>query len=305
MRTEFIKTLCNEAENDDRIWLLTGDLGYSVIESFADRFPDRYLNIGVAEQNMIGIASGLAISGKIVFTYSIANFPIMRCLEQIRNDLCYHNVNVNIVAVGGGLEYGAAGYTHHAIEDIAVMRAMPNMTVLAPGDPVETRLATRALVKQKGPCYLRLGKAVEPKIYERTPVFDIGKPIKIKDGKDVTLISTGAILKETIDASESLEKDGVSTCVLSMHTLKPVNSHSLINSLDTKLIVTIEEHSEIGGLADTVGTIMIGLGDKIPKILTINTGRGYKDSIGSQNYLRNIYGLTSAQIKKRVIESLN
>ena len=144
MRTAFTETLCKLAEQNQRIWLLTGDLGFSVLERFAERFPGRYVNMGVAEQNMMGVAAGLALCGKVVFTYSIANFPVMRCLEQIRNDVCYHNLNVKIVAVGGGVAYGAMGYSHHAVEDLAVMRAMPNMTVLAPGDAVEARLVTEA-----------------------------------------------------------------------------------------------------------------------------------------------------------------
>src|SRR5437763_8263703 len=157
------------AEEDERIWLLSGDLRYSVLERFAQKYPERFINVCVAEQNMMGVAAGLAMSGKTVFTYSIANFPVMRCLEQIRNDVCYHNLNVKIVAVGGGLAYGPAGYTHHALEDLAVMRAMPGMTVLAPGDPVEARLATTALADRQGPCYLRLGKAGEPLVHRQQP----------------------------------------------------------------------------------------------------------------------------------------
>jgi len=190
MRTAFIETLCELAEQDERIWLLTGDLGYSVLEQFAERFPDRFVNVGVAEQNMTGVAAGLALCGKIVFTYSIANFPTLRCLEQIRNDVCHHNLNVKIVAVGGGLAYGAQGYTHHAIEDLAVMLALPNMTVIAPGDSVEVRLATRAIVDWPGPCYLRLGRAGERIVHQTEPEFQIGKAIVLQQGSDVTLIST-------------------------------------------------------------------------------------------------------------------
>ncbi|RLA96545.1 MAG: transketolase, partial [Deltaproteobacteria bacterium] len=138
MRTAFIETLYELAEKDDRIWLLTADLGYSVLERFADRFPERFLNVGIAEQNMVGIATGLALSGNIVFIYSIANFPTLRCVEQIRNDVCYHNTDVKIVALGGGFTYGTLGVTHHATEDLAIMRSLPNMRVVAPGDPVET-----------------------------------------------------------------------------------------------------------------------------------------------------------------------
>src|SRR5437660_421122 len=143
MRTSFIETLCALANEDERIWLLTGDLGYSVLEPYARAFPNRYVNIGVAEQNMAGIAAGLARCGKIVFTYSIANFPTLRCLEQIRNDVCYHGANVKVVAVGGGLAYGALGASHHATEDLAILRSLPGLVVAAPGDPLETALIRR------------------------------------------------------------------------------------------------------------------------------------------------------------------
>ena len=305
MRTAFIQTLCEEAKHDDRIWLLTGDLGYSVLESFANRFPDRYLNVGVAEQNMAGLAAGLALTGKIVFIYSIANFPIMRCLEQIRNDICYHNINVNIVSVGGGLEYGTAGYTHYAIEDLAVMRSMPNMTVVSPGDPIETSLAIKAIIKQQGPCYLRLGKAGEPIVYNTQPNFEIGKPIKIKGGKDVTLLSTGGMLKETIDASELLEKDGISAGVLSMHTVKPINSKFVLESLNTKLTVVIEEHSSIGGLGSAIADILVKTNGNYPQLLAINIGSALPEKVGSQIWLRNKYGLDAQSIYQRVREKIN
>jgi transketolase C-terminal domain/subunit len=148
MRGAFVDALMALAEHDERVWLLTGDLGYTVLERFRDRFPDRFVNAGVAEQNMTGVAAGLALSGNVVFTYSIANFPTIRCLEQVRNDVCYHNLDVKIVAVGGGVVYGPLGYTHHAIEDLAIMRALPNVAVVAPGDPVEVRLAVPAIARQ-------------------------------------------------------------------------------------------------------------------------------------------------------------
>src|SRR5207302_4164775 len=185
-RTAFFKTLLEMAEHDDRVTLVVGDLGFGVVESFAQRFPKRFLNAGVAEQNMTGIAAGMALSGKVVFTYSIANFPILRCLEQIRNDVCYHNANDKIVAVGGGLAYGSLGSTHHATEDLAIMRALPRMVVVAPGDPVEVEQATRALRAHAGPCYLRLGRAGEPIIHSSGVAFKLGKAIRVREGRDVT-----------------------------------------------------------------------------------------------------------------------
>lgn len=257
MRTAFIETLTELAEQDERIWLLTGDLGYSVLEKFAERFPKRYVNVGVAEQNMTGVAAGLAMCGKIVFTYSIANFPTMRCLEQIRNDVCYHNVNVKVVSVGGGLAYGPLGYTHHGVEDLAVMRALPNMAVVAPGDPVEARLATRAVAEWDGPCYLRLGKAGEPAVYDSEPEFKIGVPTLVRGGgRDVTLVSTGGALKVAVETARVLEGRGVSASVVDLHTLRPIDWEALRSLVTTPVVATIEEHSVVGGLGSAVSEVL-------------------------------------------------
>ncbi|MEM4725081.1 MAG: transketolase C-terminal domain-containing protein, partial [Candidatus Hadarchaeum sp.] len=181
----------------------------------------------------------------------------MRCLEQIRNDVCYHNLNVKIVAVGGGLAYGSAGYTHHAVEDLAVMRAMPNMTVLAPGDPVETRLATRAVVDWPGPCYLRLGKAGEPVVHVTPPRFEIGKAIVAREGKDVALISTGSALATAMEVAKQLALRNIQAKVVSMCTVKPLDEVGLRQIVqETNKVVTMEEHSEIGGLRSAVGEIL-------------------------------------------------
>lgn len=256
MRMAFIDTLNDLAARDERIWLLCGDLGFSVLESFAQRFPERYVNVGVAEQNMTGLAAGLALSGKIVFTYSIANFPVMRCLEQIRNDVCYHRANVKIVAVGGGLAYGPAGYTHHATEDLAVMRVLPDMTVLAPGDPVETRLLTIASVERPGPCYLRLGKSHEPVVHISQPAVQIGKSILMRNGNDGTLVSTGATLRMTMEAADDLAARGIIVSVLSMPSVSPLDKDALlVAAKETGRIVTVEDHG-IGGLGSAVAEVL-------------------------------------------------
>lgn len=306
MRTAFIKTLCELAEQDDRIWLLTGDLGYSVLENFSQRFPKRYINMGVAEQNMTGVAAGLALEGKTVFTYSIANFPVMRCLEQIRNDVCYHNLNVKVVAVGGGVAYGAAGYTHHAVEDLAVMRAMPNMTVLAPGDPVEVQLATRAIVDWQGPCYLRLGKGGEPIIHQIEPVFEIGKSIVMREGNDVTLISTGGILSEVVSAAEQLAPQ-IQARVLSMPTVKPLDRDVLLKAAgETKLLVTVEEHSAVGGLGSAVALILSTTSkSKDFDLLTLSLNDAPQQTAGSQRYFRQLFNLESAKIAQTIQEHLD
>lgn len=301
MRTAFSETLCELAESDERIWLLCGDLGYSVLERFSDRFPARFINVGVAEQNMMGLATGLALSGKIVFAYSIANFPVMRCLEQIRNDVCYHKANVKIVAVGGGLSYGPAGYTHHAIEDLAIVRAMPNMTVIAPGDPIETRLATRAIVEHQGPCYLRLGKAGEPVIHQAGPEFVLGRAIVVREGKDVTLITTGGMLKVAVDAADLLAASGTGARVLSMHTIKPIDVDAIVHAAqETGGIATIEEHQVLGGLGSSVADVLQDAEIKVDRFWRFGIANTIERNVGSQDYLRQQFGLTAQDIVKRL-----
>ncbi|MCH7604812.1 transketolase, partial [Patescibacteria group bacterium] len=214
MRTSFIKTVEELAARDKDIFFVTGDLGYNVIENFVKKFPAQFVNAGVAEQNMTGMAAGMALSGKTVFTYSIANFPSLRPLEHIRNDICYNNANVKIVSIGAGFQYGGLGASHHATEDIAIMRALPNMVVISPADGIDTELATKAIVEYEGPCYLRLG--IDYGLQEPYD-FEIGKAHTPKDGKDITLISTGNMLKEALKAAEELEKEGIEARVLNMH----------------------------------------------------------------------------------------
>jgi transketolase len=289
VRTAFIETLTALAERDPRIWLLTADLGYSVLERFAARVPGRYVNVGVAEQNLIGLAAGLARSGKIPFVYSIANFPTLRCLEQIRNDVCYHEGNVKIVAVGGGLAYGAQSYTHHGLEDLGVMRLLPGMTVVAPADPVETRLATEAIAEHSGPCYLRLGKASEPVLHVAPPAFALGKAITVRDGTDLTFISTGGMLQEVLQAADELQRAGKSVRVLSMHTLKPLDEEAILAAArETNAIVTAEEHSVTGGLGSAVADVLAQARVRMPVFQKYGIPDELHHQIGSQAYLRRV-----------------
>ena len=303
MRTAFIETLCELAQRDKRIWLLCGDLGYSVLERFADRFPERFLNIGVAEQNMMGIAAGLARGGKIVFTYSIANFPVMRCLEQIRNDIGYHAANVKIVAVGGGLAYGSAGYTHHGVEDLAVMRVMPNMTVVAPGDPIETRLATRAVATHDGPCYLRLGKGGEPVVHASPPAFSVGCALTLREGRDIVFISTGAILPVVVAASDALARDGVQAGIVSMPTLRPLDQTTVLRAAENaSLVVSVEEHLIYGGLGSAIAEVLAGSATTA-RLLRLGLSE-IPNAIGAQAYLRAMSGLDATEIAATVRASL-
>ncbi len=301
MRTAFIKTLFDLTKQDDRINLIVGDLGYSVVEPFQKEFPSRFINAGVAEQNMTGIAAGLALSGKIVFTYSIANFPTLRCLEQIRNDICYHRANVKIVAVGGGFAYGALGMTHHATEDLAIMRSLPNMLVMAPGDPVEAKLVTEAIVAHEGPCYLRLGKTGEPKVHQKEPDFKLGKAIPIKDGTDITLISTGGMLYNTVKAAEKLEQKGLSLRVLSMPTVKPLDKEAILKAVgETSAIFTVEEHSIIGGLGGAVAEVLAESENSGVYFKRLGIESTFVSQVGNQEYLREFFGLSPEGIYNSV-----
>ena len=301
MRTAFIKELFELAKQDERIVLIVGDLGFGVVTPFIEQLPRQFLNAGVAEQNMTAMAAGMALSGKIAFTYSIANFPTMRCLEHVRNDVCYHHANVKIVSVGGGFTYGAMGATHHALEDLAVMRAMPGLMVVAPGDPVEARAATRAVTAYPGPCYLRLGKAGEPVVHQTAIEFALGKAIRMRDGRDATLISIGGILQNTVRAAERLAKEGIETRVLSMHTLKPLDTEAVLAAArETRAIFTVEEHSILGGLGSAVAELLAEA--EGPKVVfkRIGVPPGFSPHIGSQEYMQECHGLTDEGIAKSV-----
>lgn len=293
MRTAFITALEGAAAADPRITLVVGDLGYSVVDSFAARFPRQFINAGVAEQNMTGLAAGLALSGRIVVTYSIANFPVLRCLEQIRNDVCYHKANVKVVAVGGGFAYGTLGVSHHATEDLAVMRALPEMTVVAPGDPVEAAHATRAVLDRPGPCYLRLGKAGEAVVHGAGVEFALGRAIEVRRGDALTLIVTGGLLPSVMHVAQELSRQHrLEARVLSMHTLKPLDEAAVLAAAsETGLVVTIEEHSTIGGLGSAVAELLAQ--SEVPtRFKALGIRSEYQRAVGSQGHLRAAYGLS-------------
>lgn len=305
MRTAFIDTLLNMARLDSRIMLVVGDLGFGVVTSFRDDLPDQFVNAGVAEQNMTGMAVGMALSGKIVFTYSIANFSTVRPLEQIRNDVCYHQANVCIVAVGGGLSYGALGASHHATEDLALMRALPNLMVVAPGDPIEAREATRALISHQGPAYLRLGRAGEPVVHNAKIDFELGKAIKVRDGSDVALITTGGMLHNAVRAADQLEKDGIQAAVLSMHTVKPLDQVAVIQAAtDYPAVFTIEEHNIIGGLGSAVAETLAEQGTLPCLFKRIGIDDRFVTEVGDQKHLLAYYGLDANGIVQVVKTTL-
>jgi transketolase len=305
MRTAFIETLLEMALEDSRIVLVTGDLGFGVVFPFKEQLPNQFVNAGVAEQNMVGMAAGMALDGKIVFTYSIANFGVLRCLEQIRNDICYHQANVRVLSIGAGVAYGSLGPSHHATEDIAIMRALPNMLVVAPGDPIETRLATRALIDYEGPAYLRLGRANEPVVHPIEPEFRLGKAICVSQGTDVTLISTGGMLFNTVGAAAALLDHGIQCRVLSMHTVKPLDVECVLAAArDTTAIFTVEEHSIVGGLGSAVAEVLLEADLRPRYFKRIGLNNTFTSIVGDQSYLHSQYGLNIEGIVSAVLKTL-
>lgn len=301
MRDAFIKKLSEMAAANPRIMLITGDLGFGVLDDFAKRFPKQYLNCGVAEQNMAGLASGLALDGRIVYTYSIGNFPTLRCLEQLRNDACYHGANVNVVAIGGGFSYGSLGFSHHATEDISILRALPGMTVLSPGDLWETIEATQALANKSGTGYLRLDKSNASPTNKPGEVFTLGKIRTIREGTDVTLAVTGGILGVALKAADTLAAAGINARVLSIHTIKPLDADTLVKAArETGGIVSVEEHTIHGGLGGAIAETCLEAGAAPKFFYRLGLRAGFTTVVGSQDYLRAHYELDEKTLVTKV-----
>jgi len=296
VRKAFVDALHELADDDERVWLLTGDLGYSVLEPFAARFPARFVNVGVAEQNLVGVAAGLALDGKIVFVYSIANFPTLRCLEQLRNDVCYHRAAVKIAAVGGGLTYGPHGYTHHAVEDLAILRSLPHLAVAAPGDPVEARLATHAAARWPGPAYLRLGRAGEPLAHAAEPHFALGEVVRVREGTDVLLVTAGALLVPALDAANRLEAEtGRRAAVWSCPWLKPFDRAAFEEAAARfRVILTAEEAVTDGGLGGAVAEVLAELPSPRARLRRLGLPTAPLERSYSQAGARALLGLDAA-----------
>lgn len=305
MRKAFVDALMQLCEKDSKIMLLTGDLGFSVFEKFKERFPEQYLNAGVAEANLVGMAAGLSLEGYKVFIYSIATFLVYRTLEQIRNDLCYQNLPVIVVGVGGGLAYGNAGPSHHATGDIAVMSSLPNMTVICPGDPAEVHQTMKEITGIRGPVYLRLNRSKDPIIHENgISNFKIGKALIVNQGKDVLLISTGNTLEIGHKVLQQLTSKGFSVELISMHTIKPFDQETFLNEIKGKrLVVTIEEHTKYGGLFSNISSLLVENGISI-NLLPVYLPDSFVNVSSSQGHLRSLYGLDASSIESKVLRML-
>ncbi len=297
MRTAFITQLIEEAQTNDKVFLIVGDLGFSVVEPFAQKFPDRFLNVGIAEQNMIGIAVGLAMEGYNVYVYSIGNFPTLRCMEQIRYDVAYHNLSVKIIAVGGGYAYGSLGASHHATEELGMMRTIPNMIVAAPGDPVEAKAITTFSVNNTSPMYIRLGKAGEPVVHQQSiNNIQSGQILTIRESSSakIAVMTTGAMLDYAINFINNYHID---CSVYSCPFIKPIDEKKLIAIADQyKKIITLEEHQLSAGFSSALieqynDLFAQGIIQRYPIIIRRGINNKFYSMSGSQQYLRNKAGI--------------
>ena len=302
MRDAFVRALMREAAADPRLTLITGDLGFGVLKPFWETYPDQFVNAGIAEQGMTGLAAGLARTGRTVLTYSIGNFPTLRCIEQIRNDCAYHDANVKIVCVGGGFVYGSLGMSHHATEDMAVLRALPGVTVFTPGDPAEVEAVVPVMLRTPGTCYLRLGRGGEPMLHDG-PVTDwtLPRALTLRQGTDVALLSAGGILTQTVSAARLLQEQGVSAEVVSFPCLKPIDREKLMELAGRfRHLVTVEEHSIVGGFGSAVCEVIAETGMPC-RVHRIGMEDVYSCIVGTQQYLRSQYRMDDRAICERTL----
>lgn len=302
-REAYGNALAEYGEKYDLV-VLDADLSKSTkTDTFKKKFPERFFNIGIAESNMMGIAAGIATTGKTVFASSFAMFAAGRAFEQIRNSICYPKLNVKIGATHAGISVGEDGATHQAIEDIAIMRAIPNMTVISPADAIETKYAVEASIKHNGPVYLRLGRLAVPMLYnENEYKFEIGKGIKLTDGNDVTIISTGLMAHEAMEARNILSEEGINARVINIHTIKPIDSEIIIKAAkETGAIVTAEEHNVVGGLGSAVAEV---LAQNYPTPMKMVGVEDIFGRSGKPKDLMEYYGLTAKNIAEKVKEAI-
>ena len=302
MRDAFTRALMREAAKDPKLTLVTGDLGFGVLRPFWETYPDQFVNAGIAEQSMTGLAAGLAMTGRTVLTYSIGNFPTLRCIEQIRNDCAYHDANVKVVCVGGGFVYGSLGMSHHATEDIAVLRALPGVTVFTPGDPAEVEAIVPVMLRTPGACYLRLGRGGEPIVHENAVEgWTLPKALTLREGADVALLSAGGILTQTAAAADLLADQGVSAEVVSFPCVKPIDREKLAELAQRfRHIVTVEEHSIVGGFGGAVCEALAELGSGC-RVHRIGLNDVYSTVVGTQQYLREEYEMDKQAICRRTL----
>lgn len=301
MRTAFINQLVEEAKTNEKIFLMVGDLGFNVVEKFRDAYPDRFLNAGIDEQNMVGVAVGLSMQGYNVYIYSIGNFPTLRCMEQIRYDIAYNNANVKIVSVGAGYAYGSLGASHHATEELGMMRTIPDMVVCSPSDPYEAKEITTISSSYKGPMYIRLGKAGEKNVFPGVEKLTIGEMHEYRDnGSSNLLLVTGSIMDYAV---KWVEENKVDTDIYSVPFIKPMNGAMLSRLVQSHPnIVVLEEHQKSCGLGSAIVEQLSdmysdGVLKKYPSVRRIAIKDTFYSVSGNQAYLRKVAGL---ELKKEL-----
>ncbi len=300
MRQAFFSFLQQNAIKDRDICLLTANLGFKLFDDFRSRLPDQFIDVGVAEQNMIGLASGLALSGKKPYCYSIIPFLLMRAYEQIRIDIARQSLNVKLIGVGGGFTYGLEGFTHHALEDLAIMRVMPGMHVVVPADKKEAEQLVSLMYNYDHPVYIRLDRNQEPAVHTSAPDFRIGKGLVLSYGKDVAIFAIGSMVYQAKLAQGELEKQGISVSLINMHTLKPLDTELIKDcAVSHRMVLTVEEHSIIGGLGSAVAEV---LAESNAQCLfkRIGVPEELSPVMGQVKFLREYYGLSAQNIVKIV-----
>ena len=306
MRNAFAKAVTELSDSHPELVLLAGDIGNRLFDKFKEKYPSRFYNCGVAEANMTGVASGLAASGLYPITYTITPFNTVRCLEQIRLDVCYPNLPVIVVGTGAGLSYAGLGATHHSMEDIAILRTLPNMHVVCPADPVEVSLAVKDALRLKRPTYIRLGKKGEPVIHLTEPKFEIGRGIVMCEGSDVAILGVGNMLPVALEAAAQLQLQGVSAKVVSLHTIKPLDT-TLLKQLfaEHQLVVVLEEHGLIGG----AGSAVLEWGNAnradLGKLVCFGGPDCFLSACGDQEEARILLGLTPEKITEQILGRLD
>lgn len=304
MRTAYLDTLFKLASMDKNVFALISDNGAIVYDEYRQKLGTQYFNLGISEENMLGVAAGMANCGKIPFAYTIGAFLAYRALEFIRNDICLQNMNVKIVATGAGMIYSALGPTHHSTEDLGCIRSLPNLTILSPASPMEVSKATKAAYEYVGPVYMRIGTNREQEIYEQDYQFEIGKGVTIHDGMDITIIGTGNILTEALKSRFMLEKKGVSLRIINIHTIKPIDRELILQAIEeTKGIVTLEDHDIIGGLGSAVAEIIAESGKGIP-FARVGLKECFAVGYGSYSDMKRVNGIDADKICSVCLELL-
>ncbi len=306
MRKTFIDTLTELARQDDKIMLVIGDTGFSVFEPFEQEFGDRFVNVGIAEQNFISFSAGLAAMSYKPFAYNVVSFMTMRAMEQIFLDVCYQENPVVMVGVGGGFAYGPAGPTHHSLSDVAMMSAVPNLQVICPCDPVEMRETVICASKTKVPMYIRIGRSIDPVVHMRKINFEIGKAVEIKKGADIAIFATGTMVKEALTVCDFLGDAGISAGLYSMHTIKPLDYHTIMECANKyNALFTVEEHSIVGGLGAKVAACLKDSGKASVKFKAFAVRDEFAPVTGSREYLLRLNGLEPQSITDSIKEVVN